>query len=105
MKTEHTPTPKWEWRQARTMMHLYRDGVHTGISAPMNNPGYPRESLNAIAGHAREVYTACNSYDALVDALRNVLDGLRLGRGDDSPYWDATIANAESALKAAGVEL
>ena len=108
MKTEHTPTP-WIYQKPRGPQHaISRDweivsqidggcemvvvGEHTGCDSLKKRD-------------AEFIVTACNSYDALADALRNILNGLRLGKDDDSPYWDATITNAESALKAAGVEL
>ena len=98
MKTEHTPTP---WRVANySGMVAIESADGSCICAIGMDQGD-----GGVTGSAEFIVTACNSYDALADALRNILNGLRLGKDDDSPYWDATITNAESALKAAGVEL
>ena len=117
MKTEHTPTP---WR-VETDEHGKRHSIYGSMIVPDNGKLGPDWSPVAHVpirttkadcdfANAKFIVTACNSYDALVDALaesERLLQTIRNGYPDiklDTRVTKACKAN-RAALKDAGVEL
>lgn len=94
-KEKHTATP---WKQLKKSFF----GIYKNRNVTIGHA--------YTDGDAEFVVKACNSHDALVDALKNTLQTLKDDRddaieanGEDcNNHWKLEIAEIESALKMAG---
>ncbi len=70
---KHTPTP---WKVLETLPRKRTINITTATGAPVH--AVIAEGLNNRDGNARQngdfIVKACNSYDALVEALRKLID-------------------------------
>ena len=70
---KHTPIP---WKVLETPTRKRAINITTAMGAPIH--GVIAEGLNNRDGNARQngefIVKACNSYDALVEALRTLID-------------------------------
>ena len=100
MKTEHTPTP-WEYDTSDKYCKygtIRRNGMMIAQCHPLGFPSHGTQD-----GNGAFIVTACNSYDALVEAAQSVLREWHIkGKIQDTYHQHVAKESLLTALESCG---